>query len=133
MKKRRYGMVLQPSYEDHLTNLRFADDLLLIGRTLPQLKQMLADMTEECAKVGLRLHPGKTKILHNDKGYGRHVRTASVSDMAIDVLEATASTMYLGRLLCLTDPHEVELQHRKRKAGRSSRRTGKNLRTRMCR
>ena len=35
--------------------------------------------------------------------------------MDIEVLEATASTMYLGRLLSLTDPHEVELQHRIKK------------------
>ena len=72
-------------------------------------------MAEECAKVGLNLHPEKTKILHNDKGYGRHVRIAKVGDLDIEVLEATASTMYLGRLLSLTDPHEVELQHRIKK------------------
>ena len=114
-RKRKYGIELQPSYEEHLTNLRFADDLLLIGKTLPQIKQMLMDMAVECAKVGLNLHPGKTKILHNDKGYGRHVKSAQVGEMVIEVLEATASTVYLGRLLSLTDPHEVELQHRLKK------------------
>ena len=99
-----------------MPNLRFADDLLIIGKTLPQIKQMLLDMAEECAKVGLHLHPGKTKILHNDKGYGRHVKAAKVGDMSIEVLEATASTMYLGRELSLTAAHDTELKHRIKKA-----------------
>ena len=77
---------------------------------------MLLDMTEECAKVGLNLHPEKTHILHNDKCYGRHVRIVKVGQIDIEVLEAPASTMYLGRLLSLTDPHEIELQHRIKKA-----------------
>ena len=68
----------------------------LIGRTLPQIKQMLMDITVECAKVGLKLHPEKTQILSNDKGYGRHVTSAKVGDMNIEVLGATASIMYLG-------------------------------------
>ena len=81
-----------------------------------QVKQMLSDMAEECAKVGLKLHPEKTTILHNDKGYGRHVKVAKIGEMIIEILEASASTMYLGRLLSLTDPHEIELQHRIKKA-----------------
>ena len=115
-KERKYGMKLQPESDNQLTNLRFADDIVLIGRTLPQIKQMLADMVEECAKVGLSLHPEKTKILHNDMGYGRHVKVAKVADMSIEVLGAAGTTMYLGRLLSLTETHEAELQHRIRKA-----------------
>ena len=48
-----------------MTNLRFADDILLMGRTLPQIRNMLSDVAGESARVGLELHPGKTKILHN--------------------------------------------------------------------
>ena len=36
--------------------------------------------------------------------------------MVIDVLGADRSTMYLGRLLSLTDPHDTEFQHRLKKA-----------------
>ena len=115
-RKRKYGIDLEPSYDDRLTNLRFADDILLIGKTLPQIKQMLSDMAEECAKVGLKLHPEKTKILHNNIGYGRHVKEASIGEMVIEVLGADSSTMYLGRLLSLADPHDTELQHRTKKA-----------------
>ena len=115
-RKRKYGMELEPQLEERLTNLRFADDMLLIGRSLPQIKQMLKDLAEECGKVGLHLHPEKTKILNNDMGYGRQVTNAKAGDMDIEVLGAKASTMYLGRLLPLTEPHETELQHRIKKA-----------------
>ena len=77
---------------------------------------MISDMAEECAKIGLGLHPEKTKILHNNKGYGRNVVVANVGEMAIGVLRPESSTMYLGRLLSLTDSHDTELQHRIRKA-----------------
>jgi hypothetical protein len=95
-------------------NVRFADDIILIGRTLPQIKQMIADVSTECARVGLELYPEKTTIQHNNIGYGSQVRSAKVGGMTIDVLDTSASTMYLGRLLSLTDPHEVD--HRVRKA-----------------
>ena len=113
---RRYGLELEPKLEERLTNLRFADDILLIARTLPQIKQMLTDMEEECKKVGLNLHPEKTKILHNNIGYGRHVTKTTAGGMEIEVLGSSASTMYLGRLLSLIEPHDVELQHRLNKA-----------------
>ena len=77
---------------------------------------MLADIAEECGKVGLGLHPEKTKILHNGLGYGREVKTAKVADMTIEVVGTQVRTMYLGRSLSLTDTHEAELQHRLQKA-----------------
>ena len=43
------------------TNLRFADDVLLAGRTLPQAERMLADVVAEAGKAGLSLHPEKNK------------------------------------------------------------------------
>ena len=39
----------------HLTNLRFADDVLLLSTTLPQLTQLLADLQEEARNYGLEL------------------------------------------------------------------------------
>ena len=99
-----------------LSNLRFADDILLIGRSLPQIKQMIADVAIEGAKVGLKLHPEKTKIQHNNMGYGSHVKRATINGMSIEVLAPTASAMYLGRALSLTETHDVELNHRLKKA-----------------
>ena len=56
---RKYGIRLGYSSHCSLTNLRLADDILLVGRTLPQVKRMLADVATEGAKVGLEQHPEK--------------------------------------------------------------------------
>ena len=114
-RERKYGIVLDPNLQETLTNLRFADDILLIGRTLPQIKQMIADVMESCKKVGLSLHPEKTKIMHNARGYGSKVTKAKINGEEFEVLDGQSSTMYLGRLLTLTDTHDVELSHRIRK------------------
>lgn len=79
-----------------VTNLRFADDILVVGRSFPRIKRMIQDIQEEGAKVRLELHPGKTKIQHNNIGYGRQVRNAKIGDMSIEIFEATARNMYLG-------------------------------------
>ena len=111
-----HGLQIGHIPESMITNLRFADDILLVGRTLPQIKQMIADVAAEGKKVGLELHPQKTKIQHNNIGYGSRVTSASVSGMLIEVLDPADGAMYLGRALCLTDTHDKELQHRLKKA-----------------
>ena len=114
--KRKYGIQLGSGEQAILTNLRFADDVVLIARSLPQLKQMLADVHHECRLAGLELHPDKTKIQHNHIGYGSGVKEVSVGGMRINVLSQSESILYLGRALSLTDAHEAELDHRLRRA-----------------
>ena len=62
MGQEKIGIQLGALPETIITNLRFADDILLIGRSLPQIKKMIADIAEEGEKVGLELHPQKTKL-----------------------------------------------------------------------
>ena len=50
---------------DCLTNLRFADDVLLFASSKEQLQKMLCEFKRSTEKVGLRIHPEKTKILSN--------------------------------------------------------------------
>ena len=76
---------------------------------------MIADIQVEAAKIGLELHPSKTKILHNNIGYGSRVRSGKIQGMNIEVLGPTESTLYLGKALSLTTVHETELAHRLRK------------------
>ena len=42
---------------DLVQNLRFADDILMIGRTLPKATQMLEDVNRAVKMMGLELHP----------------------------------------------------------------------------
>ena len=99
-----------------MTNLRFADDIMLVGRTLPQIRSMIADVARAAAEVGLELHPEKTKILHNGIGYGAGVTQTSCNGMSIEVLDCQKHAMYLGRALCLRGMHGEELRNRTSKA-----------------
>ena len=99
---------------DMLTNLRFADDLLLIGRSRAQVRHMLEDLAKEAAKVGLTLHMGKTKILSS-----RSERRGCLAQQHVDVLgekvevlPGTEGTLYLGRMLDFSNFHDAEIDHR---------------------
>ena len=107
-----YGIKISSSAEK-LTNLRFADDILLISHSLESISKMIAHLSMESIRSGLALHPDKTKILHNSwtrlKNIPAHV---NANGMQIEVLRAEESTKYLGRKLCFSDPHRVELENR---------------------
>ena len=66
--KRKKGMGIYRSDHDHdcLTSMRFADDVLLFAYPpKKRLQKMLCEFKKSTEKVGLRVHPGKTKILSN--------------------------------------------------------------------
>ena len=48
---------------DPLTNIRFADDVLIVVTSRPDVKKMIADVRREALTFGLKMHAGKTKIL----------------------------------------------------------------------
>ena len=57
--------VLGSRRSEVLTNLRFADDLLLTATTRADIKHMLAGIVVAARARGLELHPDKTKTLSN--------------------------------------------------------------------
>eukprot|EP00973_Karenia_brevis_P092502 12412730-Karenia_brevis.AAC.1 len=72
----RKGIRVGTGSQDVLQNLRFADDLLLVGASLEQVSKMLEDLMTEAAVCGLAVHMGKTKILCN--GIGPKTKTKDV-------------------------------------------------------
>ena len=60
------GIYLSDNDHDCFTNMRFADDVLLFASSKEQLQKMLCQFKRSDEKVGLRIHPGKTKILSNE-------------------------------------------------------------------
>ena len=50
-RKKKHGITLKAT--ERRTNLRFADDLLLIGTSLAQARAMLSDLISEASKYGL--------------------------------------------------------------------------------
>ena len=64
-KKKGMGENLSDHDRDCLTNLRFADDVMLFAISKEQIRKMMCDFKKATEKVGLRIHPDKTKILSN--------------------------------------------------------------------
>ena len=59
------GIYLSDQERDCLTNLRFADDVMLFAISKGQIRNMMCEFKDATEKVGLRIHPDKTKILSN--------------------------------------------------------------------
>jgi len=111
---RNYGIRLGHTNITSLTNLRFADDVLLFATTLPQLTTMLNDLHQVAGKCGLELHPDKTVILSNlSQRRGRQAgSSADVGGRRVKVLNYSDSTKYLGRKLTFDDHHAAEIDNR---------------------
>jgi hypothetical protein len=56
-----YGMEVGHPSGDKLTNLRFADDVVLTAKTLPQLIAMIDDLAAEAGRLGLERTLGKPR------------------------------------------------------------------------
>ena len=53
-----YGVVLDDP-QDPLTNLRFADDVMLVASSRADARKMTADVQREASAFGLKMHTGK--------------------------------------------------------------------------
>ena len=78
------GIYLSDQDHDCLTNLRFADDVLLFATSKGQLQKMMYEFKESTDKVGLRIHPGKTKVLSNQSS----ISPDSKNEMAMSKLKS---------------------------------------------
>ena len=54
-----------------VTNLRFAGDVLSFATTQEQQQKMMCEFKHSTEKVGLKIHPGKTKILSTQSSIRR--------------------------------------------------------------
>ena len=75
-----------------LTNLRFADDMLLFAKSKGCLLQMIQDAEDSLRVVGLDLNVDKTVVLTNQVVRARHVM--SLSGQRMEMLEPGHSTKY---------------------------------------
>ena len=83
---------------DCLTNLRFADDVMLFATSKEPIRKMLCDFKKATEKVGLRIHPDKTKILSNQSTINSDTKKhIEVVDMSIEILTRNESVKYLDQ------------------------------------
>ena len=109
-QERRVGIKLSDAAEDCLTNLRFADDVLLFSTSLSKLRDMLCEFKISTEAVGLGIHPDKTTILSNqDKVKAKEIE---VDNIKIEILGKTASARYLGQKITFGDQEREEIKNR---------------------
>ena len=97
-KKKGMGIYLSDQERDCLTNLRFADDVMLFETSKEQLRNMMYEFKKATDKVGLKIHPDKTKILSNQSTINSDTKKhIDVGDMSIEILTRNESVKYLGQ------------------------------------
>ena len=79
-----------------LSNLTFADDIILFAESEEKLKDMLEDLNNEGKRDGMKLNKKKTKIMYNEVARSR-LRTGLMIDG--EQLEEVTECKYLGRLV----------------------------------
>ena len=66
-QKECMGICLGDSESDCLTNLRYADDVLLFSTSLEQLQKMMCDFKKSRGRVGLKKPPGEDETSQQPK------------------------------------------------------------------
>ena len=95
-----------------MSNLRFADDVLLMATSRTHIQSMIQDLLEETSNVGLEMHIDKTTNLTNTGATGK----LQLNGHCLEILGKESGTMYLGRLLSTENATKTELEHRLQKA-----------------
>ena len=90
-------------------NLRFADDVVLIGKTKEELQIMLKSIVEQSREAGMECNIEKTKLMSNGEGKG-------VVSIGEETIEEVDNFNYLGERLPFEEEMEKELKERRKTA-----------------
>ena len=116
-KKKGMGKYLSDHDHDCLTNLRFADDVMMFATSKEQIRKMMCEFKRSTEKVGLRIHPDKTKILSNQSTINSDTKKQlEVDDMKIETLTRGESVRYLGQTITFQQQETTEIKNRIRAA-----------------
>ena len=110
-RRTRHGFGILLDGCEPLTNLRFADDILLASQSKTDASKMLADLASTAAKYGLQVHFGKTKVMTTEQS-GGEVGGIKLNGQTIHILGLREPEKYLGRQLCVQDSSAVEIEYR---------------------
>jgi hypothetical protein len=94
-----------------LTNIRYADDLMIYATSWQELVRMLEALVQELAAIGLHLNSKKSKILTTSS---QGPTMIEVAGELVEVLDGQVSHKYLGRKIPgdLRSRNSVEVAHR---------------------
>ena len=108
------GINVSDNDHDCLTNMRFADDVLLFASSKGQLQNMLCEFKKSTEKVGLRIHPEKTKILSNQSSDTR--KEIDVDNIRGEILTRGESARFLDQMITFLQQETTEIRSRIRAA-----------------
>ena len=93
-----------------LSNLRFADDIVLFSKSTTEAETMLKELNEVGRRFGLRINRKKTQFMKNaySEGEGIQLEGSPIAE--------TSSYVYLGRSMNMENDLEEELNRRSRAA-----------------
>ena len=109
-KKKGMGIYLSDQDRDCLTNLRFADDVMLFATSKEQIQKMMNEFKKATEKVGLRIHPDKPSIR------AQFEKDIEVGEMSIEIFFKNESIKYLGQRISFHQPETLEIKSRIRAA-----------------
>ena len=111
------GIYLSDHDHDCLTNLRFADDVLLFASSKEQLLKMLCELKKSSETMGLRIHPDETKIHSNQSIINSDTKKElEIEDMKIEILTRNESVKYLGQKISFHHQEKTEIKNQIRGA-----------------
>ena len=110
LRLQEHGILLRAQHP-RLTNLRYADDMMIFATSPTELAEMTEWLVEELSNVGLHLNTSKTKVLTTCEDNADFL---DIGGNLVDVVIGTTRHKYLGRYLPgeLQTRGEVECQHR---------------------
>ena len=88
----------------------YADDILVIARSLPALEALFVELSREAGRVGLVVSPEKTKYMKFSASPSR--RSIKVVNINGVTYEGVAEFIYLGTLVSNDNSIEKEIQRR---------------------
>lgn len=88
----------------YLTNLRFADDIVLFSTSPAELQILINNLNQSSIKRGLKMNPSKTKVMTNSE------KTKILLDNI--EMEYVNEYVYLGQLISTKDREKQEISRR---------------------
>ena len=109
----------QPGGADDVRCFVFSglQDVIVFATSKEQIRKMMCDFKKATEKVGLRIHPDKTKILSNQSTINSDTKKLiEVGDMSIEILSRNESVKYLGQRISFYQQETTEIRSRIRAA-----------------
>ena len=103
---------IQFTLRQKLEDLDFADDMVLLSQKIAHMRQKLAALVEQAARVDLKINAYKTKEMR----IRSPANTGDINCVGEDLEHQSAFT-YLGSLITTTGGTEEDVEARCRKAG----------------